>query len=63
MSEDAPGGSDVAVSLRNVVKHYQSLRPLRVRALDIRPTQSLALLGFDAPMAEVFVNLLSPARS
>ena len=57
MSEGAP--ADVAVRLRNVVKHYQSLRPLRVRELDIRTTSSLALLGFDAPMAEVFVNLLT----
>jgi hypothetical protein len=49
------------VELRNVVKHFQSLRPLRIRHLDIQPGQALALLGVDEPMAEVFVNLLTAA--
>jgi ABC-type transporter Mla maintaining outer membrane lipid asymmetry ATPase subunit MlaF len=55
---DGPS-ADIAVRLRNVVKHYQSLRPLRLRDLEIHTTSSLALLGFDAAMAEVFVTLLT----
>lgn len=52
---DAP----VPVQLRQVVKSYQSLRPLRIRHLDIKADHALALMGFDAGMAEVFVNLLT----
>ena len=51
----------VVVELRNVVKHFQSLRPLRIRELEIRSDHALGLLGFDAPMAEVFVGLLTAA--
>lgn len=56
-SEDRP----VLVTLQNVVKHFQSLRPLRIRQLEIRRAQALGLLGFDELMAEVFVNLLTAA--
>ena len=51
----------VVVELRNVVKHFQSLRPLRIRQLDVRSDHALGLLGFDEPMAEVFVGLLTAA--
>ena len=47
------------VQLRNVVKHYHGLRPLRVRHFDLLPGQSVALIGLDAAMAEVLVNLLT----
>ena len=53
---------DVVVALRGVVKDYNGLRPLRVQALDLRQGQSLALLGFDAVMAEVLVNLITGAN-
>ena len=60
---DTPDGSHgpeaVPVRIRNVVKDYQSLRPLRIRELDIGRHQSLALLGFDEAMAAVFVDLLT----
>ena len=51
--------ADVLVRLRDVTKDYRGLRPLRVRELTLRRGQSLALLGFDQAMAEVFVNLLT----
>jgi predicted ABC-type transport system involved in lysophospholipase L1 biosynthesis ATPase subunit len=57
----APSGVLPAVQLRNVVKDYQSLRPLRVRQLDVGPEGAVALMGFDAPASEVFVNLLTAA--
>jgi ABC-type transporter Mla maintaining outer membrane lipid asymmetry ATPase subunit MlaF len=61
MADAATTGEPVVVQLRNVVKHFQSLRPLRVRQLDIRRDHGLSLLGFDEPMAEVFVSLLTAA--
>jgi ABC-type transporter Mla maintaining outer membrane lipid asymmetry ATPase subunit MlaF len=47
--------------LRGVTKSYHSLRPLRIEQLDIFDGESVALLGFDAAMAEVFVNLVTGA--
>lgn len=49
------------VSLRNVTKDYHALRPLRVAALDVLESQAIALLGFDAAMAEVLVSLITGA--
>jgi ABC-type lipoprotein export system ATPase subunit len=62
MSEaPADSGSQEAalVHLQRVVKNYQALRPLRVQNLLVKRGQALALLGFDAPMAEVLVNLIT----
>jgi putative ABC transport system ATP-binding protein len=50
-----------AIEVRDVQKDYRSLRPLRVRALDVREGESIALLGFDREAAEVFVNLITAA--
>jgi ABC-type transporter Mla maintaining outer membrane lipid asymmetry ATPase subunit MlaF len=47
------------VQLRNVIKDYRGLRPLRIRALDLVEGQSVALLGVDAATAEVIVNLVT----
>jgi len=47
------------VQLEQVVKDYQSLRPLRIRNLAVKRNHAVALLGFDAPMAEVLVNLIT----
>src|SRR5215510_9266028 len=55
---DAPAP---ALHLRDVQKDYRALRPLRVRELDVRDGESIALLGFDGAAAEVFVNLLTAA--
>ena len=55
---DAPAQ---AIRVRDVQKDYHALRPLRVRELDVREGESIALLGFDRAAAEVFVNLLTAA--
>jgi ABC-type transporter Mla maintaining outer membrane lipid asymmetry ATPase subunit MlaF len=52
---------DVLVRLRTVSKDYRSLRPLRIAELDVPPGRSLALVGFDQLMAEVFVDLITGA--
>jgi ABC-type glutathione transport system ATPase component len=52
---------DVLVRLRGVSKDYRSLRPLRIAALDLAPGRTLALLGFDQMMAEIFVDLITGA--
>jgi ABC-type transporter Mla maintaining outer membrane lipid asymmetry ATPase subunit MlaF len=54
-----PDAAAPVVQLRDVVKDYRSLRPLRIRHLELRRGESLALLGFDAAMAEVLVNLVT----
>jgi len=57
--------SDPAVKLvievRDVEKRYGGLRPLRVKRLELREGQSLALAGFDQATAEVFVDLVTAA--
>jgi putative ABC transport system ATP-binding protein len=55
---DAPA---TAIQVRGVEKDYRALRPLRVRQLDVRVGESVALLGFDRAAAEVFVNLITAA--
>jgi ABC-type methionine transport system ATPase subunit len=49
------------IEVRDVVKDFRGLRPLRVQQLDLHEHQSIALLGFDQAMAEVLVNLLTGA--
>ena len=53
--------ADVLIRLRGVSKDYRSLRPLRIAELDVMPGRSLALVGFDQMMAEVFVDLITGA--
>lgn len=53
--------SSPLVEVREVVKGFGGLRPLRVQQLDLHEHQSIALLGFDHATAEVFVNLLTGA--
>jgi ABC-type lipoprotein export system ATPase subunit len=53
--------TDTAVSLRNVSKDYRGLRPLRIKALDVREGTTTALLGFDQAMAEVLVRMIMGA--
>jgi predicted ABC-type transport system involved in lysophospholipase L1 biosynthesis ATPase subunit len=52
---------EIVVSLREVVKDYKSLRPLRVEQFELQQEESVALLGFDATAAEVLVNLITGA--
>lgn len=53
--------SDVVISLRNVHRDYRGLRPLRVKHLELRQGESVALMGFDHVAAEVMVNLITGA--
>src|SRR5258705_2257742 len=56
-----PDSPALAIAVRDVQKDYHALRPLRVRSLDVREGESIALLGFDRAAAEVFVNLITAA--
>ncbi len=53
---------DVLVQLTGVVKDYHSLRPLRIQGLQLRTAETIALLGLDAAMSEVLVNLITGAQ-
>jgi predicted ABC-type transport system involved in lysophospholipase L1 biosynthesis ATPase subunit len=53
---------DVLIELSAVTKDYRALRPLRVQRLALRAGESIALLGFDAAMSEVLVNLITGAQ-
>jgi ABC-type transporter Mla maintaining outer membrane lipid asymmetry ATPase subunit MlaF len=53
--------SSLLIEVRDVVKDFRGLRPLRVQQLDLHAHQSIALLGFDHATAEVLVNLLTGA--
>lgn len=50
---------DVLLQLRDVTQEYGALRPLRIKALDVRAGHRLAILGMDQGAAEVLVNLLT----
>ena len=50
---------DALLQLRDVSQDYGGLRPLRIKSLDVRPGQRLAILGLDQAAAEVLVNLLT----
>ena len=45
--------------MEGVRKDYRSLRPLRIQQLEVTAGQSVALLGFDQAMAEIFIDLLT----
>jgi putative ABC transport system ATP-binding protein len=49
------------LAVKDLVKDYQSLRPLRVRALTVERGDLVALGGFDAGAAEMFVHLATGA--
>jgi ABC-type transporter Mla maintaining outer membrane lipid asymmetry ATPase subunit MlaF len=49
------------LQLDAVVKDYRGLRPLRIKRLEVKEGQSIALVGFDQASAEVFVNLVTGA--
>jgi ABC-type transporter Mla maintaining outer membrane lipid asymmetry ATPase subunit MlaF len=52
---------DPVIALRDVEKPYGGLRPLRIRTLELPPRSSTMLLGFDRPVAETFINLITGA--
>jgi len=49
------------VEIAAISKAYGGLRPLRVQQLSVGAEDRIAILGFDAPAAEVFVNLVTGA--
>ena len=53
--------SSPVVELAAVSKSYGGLRPLRIAGLSVDAGQRVAILGFDQPAAEVFVNLVTGA--
>lgn len=59
--DDMPDTSGVVVSIRDVERDYQGLRPLRVRSFELLEGQRVAILGMDRAPAEAFVNLVSGA--
>jgi ABC-type transporter Mla maintaining outer membrane lipid asymmetry ATPase subunit MlaF len=53
--------SDPVLELTDVSKDYHGLRPLRIANLTVHRGEQVALVGFDQPSAEVFVNLVTGA--
>jgi ABC-type lipoprotein export system ATPase subunit len=51
----------VAIDVKDLVKDYRGLRPLRVRQLTIQAGERVAVSGLDAVAAEVLVNLVNVA--
>jgi putative ABC transport system ATP-binding protein len=51
--------ADVLLQLREVTQDYGGLRPLRIKSLDVRAGQRLAITGLDQGAAEVLVNLMT----
>jgi predicted ABC-type transport system involved in lysophospholipase L1 biosynthesis ATPase subunit len=49
------------LDLHGIAKSYGGLRPLRIERLSVTHADRVALLGFDQPMAEVLVNLVTGA--
>ena len=49
------------VEIAGLAKGYHGLRPLRVQSLAVEPGEAVAILGLDAPAAEMLINLLTGA--
>jgi branched-chain amino acid transport system ATP-binding protein len=49
------------LEITGVSRAYGGLRPLRIERLRVAEGEHVALLGFDAPTAEVFLNLVTGA--
>jgi len=49
------------IDARGVRKNYGGLRPLRLAELTLAPGDRIAILGIDAPSAEILVNILTGA--
>jgi predicted ABC-type transport system involved in lysophospholipase L1 biosynthesis ATPase subunit len=54
--------SEPLIELTGVSKDYRALRPLRIQQLQVRAGEAVALLGVDAAMSEVLVNLMTGAQ-
>ncbi len=53
--------TEAILEVNGLVKNYGGLRPLRLQQLTVQPGEQVALVGFDQPTAEVFINLLTGA--
>ncbi len=53
--------SDALVRVHQLLKNYQALRPLRLQALELQPSNIVSLMGLDAQAAEMLVGLLTGA--
>ena len=53
---------EALVELNAVRKDYRGLRPLRIQRLELRAGESVALVGVDAAMSEVLINLITGAQ-
>ncbi|HEX6973866.1 MAG TPA: hypothetical protein VF147_05655, partial [Vicinamibacterales bacterium] len=49
------------LEIRDLRRNYSGLRPLRIRDLTVQPGERVAVQGFDAPAAELLVNLVTGA--
>ena len=49
------------LELAGISKDYRGLRPLRIAGLRVAAGEHVAILGFDQPSAEVFINLATGA--
>jgi ABC-type transporter Mla maintaining outer membrane lipid asymmetry ATPase subunit MlaF len=49
------------LEINGVSKNFGGLRPLRMQQLVVAPAEQIAIVGFDQPSAEVFVNLVTGA--
>jgi ABC-type lipoprotein export system ATPase subunit len=53
--------TDVVLTVTDVSKDFHSLRPLRIKQLELGSTDTTAILGLDRAAAEVLVNMISGA--
>jgi ABC-type polar amino acid transport system ATPase subunit len=53
--------TDPILTILGLSKDYHGLRPLRIQQFTLRAAERVALLGFDRPSAELFVNLVTGA--
>jgi polar amino acid transport system ATP-binding protein len=52
---------DAVIQVRGLRKNYGSLRPLRLSAFSVMPGERVAIVGVDAPAAEILINMLTGA--
>lgn len=52
---------EIRLSIANLEKAYGALRPLRIQTLEIQAGSLVAVMGIDAPGAEMFTNLATGA--
>jgi ABC-type lipoprotein export system ATPase subunit len=53
--------SDPLLALADIERDYRSLRPLRIKSLELHPSETVAILGLDLAAAEVLVNIATGA--